>query len=632
MSPSRSHSGPRSHGHADSHKESHTSSHKASHKPAHKPEHKPEHKPAHKPEVHDQSAVKPRVVGGTPGSGTGGDASAVVSSAGAAASATTFTALKLAEPLLEALTDEGYTTPTPIQAKAIPPILEGKDVLGCAQTGTGKTAAFALPVLDRLMRESVDTARRGPILPRALILSPTRELATQITDSFEAYGRHSGLSHTSIFGGVSQFHQVRALHRGVDILVATPGRLMDLMEQGYVNLTAIKILVLDEADRMLDMGFIQPIRHIAAKITKERQTLMFSATMPKEIMRLADSLLRNPVKVAVTPVASAAPLIEQKVYMVQKHSKPALLMHFLNQDLVERALVFTRTKRGAEKLMKGLRRLGVSADAIHGNKAQNARQRALESFRSGRSRVLVATDVAARGIDVDGVTHVFNYELPDDPESYVHRIGRTGRAGATGIAIAFCDSEERGQLRDIERLSGKKIPIVAELPELPVLKDMVQHTDDDDDDDRRPMNGHRGGSRGGLRGNSMRGRPSRDGARPGQGTGPNSAPPYGNSHAPRAPRAPYAGQSGGHAGGHSETRSTTEGHTPRVTLDQLKRERSEGHREVKPTHEGHRTGDKPHAAKPAGPHASKPHAPKDGYPKSDAKRPMRGARGWTKKR
>jgi ATP-dependent RNA helicase RhlE len=391
-----------------------------------------------------------------------------------------FSSLSLASPILEALTDEGYTTPTPIQAKAIPPILEGKDMLGCAQTGTGKTAAFALPILHRLMNAPVDKTRRGPALPRVLVLSPTRELATQIGESFATYGRHTGLNHTVIFGGVSQFHQVRALHRGVDILVATPGRLMDLMEQRLVNLSAVKVFVLDEADRMLDMGFIQPIRRIASAVPAGRQTLLFSATMPKEIMHLADSLLKNPVKVAVTPVASTAALIEQSVYMVQRERKPALLEHLLNDPKVERVLVFTRTKHGADRLTKRLIQSGVPSDAIHGNKAQNARQRALDQFRSGRSRVLVATDVAARGLDVDGITHVFNYDLPNEPESYVHRIGRTGRAGASGMAISFCDSEERGFLRDIERLTGKRIPMVEAPHGLVDAKPMVH----------RPETGH----------------------------------------------------------------------------------------------------------------------------------------------
>ena len=374
-----------------------------------------------------------------------------------------FSDLGLNDNILRSLTTEGYTTPTPIQAKAIPPVLEGRDLLGCAQTGTGKTAAFALPVLHRLISQPVDKTRRGPALPRVLVLSPTRELATQIAESFATYGRHTGLSLTTIFGGVSQFHQVKALQRGVDILVATPGRLMDLMEQRHVNLSNVQVFVLDEADRMLDMGFIQPIRKIAAVLppAANRQTLMFSATMPKEIMHLADSLLRDPVKVAVTPVSSTVPLIEQSLYMVNRQGKPALLEHLLDDEKAARVVVFTKTKHGADRVSRRLEHAGITSDAIHGNKAQNNRQRALQAFRTGKIRVLVATDVAARGLDVDGITHVINYDLPMEPEAYVHRIGRTGRAGATGVAISFCDHEERGLLRDIERLTGKQVPQVA---------------------------------------------------------------------------------------------------------------------------------------------------------------------------
>jgi ATP-dependent RNA helicase RhlE len=387
---------------------------------------------------------------------------------------TTFANLNLAQPILTALNDEGYTTPTPIQAQAIPPVLAGRDLLGCAQTGTGKTAAFALPILHRLTTAPVDKTRRGPVLPRVLVLSPTRELAAQIGESFATYGRHTGLSGTVIFGGVSQFHQVKALQRGVDILVATPGRLMDLMEQRLVNLSMINTLVLDEADRMLDMGFIQPIRTIAAALPTNRQTLLFSATMPKPIMHLAESLLRDPVKVAVTPVASTATLIEQSVYMVPRVRKPALLAHLLVETKSTRAVVFTRTKHGADKVARQLNNAGIRADAIHGNKAQNQRQRTLNAFRAGQSQVLVATDVAARGLDVDGISHVFNYDLPNEPEAYVHRIGRTGRAGASGVAISFCDHDERDYLRDIERLTGKRIPAVTTLPNIPNLPPIVQ--------------------------------------------------------------------------------------------------------------------------------------------------------------
>ncbi|MBX3402052.1 MAG: DEAD/DEAH box helicase [Phycisphaeraceae bacterium] len=410
-----------------------------------------------------------------------------------------FSSLGLADPILRSLNTEGYTTPTPIQAQAIPPVLEGRDLLGCAQTGTGKTAAFALPILHRLHAQPADKSRRGPALPRVLVLSPTRELATQIGESFAVYGRHTGLSHTVIFGGVSQYHQVKALQRGVDVLVATPGRLIDLMEQRLVNLSAVRVLVLDEADRMLDMGFIQPIRRIVAALTEpqSRQTLLFSATMPREIMHLADSLLRNPVKVAVTPVSSAVPLIEQSLYMVPRNSKQSLLERLLENRDVTRAVVFTKTKHGADRVARRLARAGVSSDAIHGNKAQNQRTRALDAFRSGRVRVLVATDVAARGLDVDGITHVFNFDLPMEPEAYVHRIGRTGRAGATGIAVSFCDHEERGLLRDIEKLTGKAVPRLETPTDLPVIPkaEHAPHPAHGGHAPRRPQQPARGGPR-----------------------------------------------------------------------------------------------------------------------------------------
>ncbi|MFO0829514.1 MAG: DEAD/DEAH box helicase [Phycisphaerales bacterium] len=380
----------------------------------------------------------------------------------------TFKSLHLAAPLLRALEESAYHTPTPIQAQAIPPALEGRDLLGCAQTGTGKTAAFALPILQRLTAHrhaahATDGAH-GPRSPRVLVLAPTRELATQINESFATYGAHTGIVSTVIFGGVSQHHQVIALKRGVDVLVATPGRLIDLMQQRLVRLDAVETFVLDEADRMLDMGFIEPVRRIAKALTARKQTMLFSATMPKEIVQLAESLLKNPVRVAVTPVASTVPKIDQSVYMVSQARKQALLTHLLREGNIVRAIVFTRTKHGADRVSVKLNRVGISADAIHGNKAQNRRQRALEGFRNGTTRVLVATDIAARGIDIDGVTHVFNVDLPDEPESYVHRIGRTARSGATGTAIAFCDAEERGNLRDIEKLIGKPIRAITTLP------------------------------------------------------------------------------------------------------------------------------------------------------------------------
>ncbi len=377
-----------------------------------------------------------------------------------------FTSLGLAPQLLRAIRDEGYDTPTPIQAGAIPHAIENRDILGCAQTGTGKTAAFALPILHKLIEEGVPN-EKGRHYPRALILCPTRELAGQITDSFNTYGRHTRLHHTAIYGGVKQFHQEKALRRGVDILVATPGRLIDLLEQGILDLTEVDTLVLDEADRMLDMGFIDPIRRIAAAIHPDRQTLFFSATMPKEIRSLANTLLNDPVTVTVSPVASLAPKIDQSVYMVGREQKQSLLHHLIDEHNITRTLVFTRTKHGADKVTKKLNNAGIRADSIHGNKSQNQRQRALDGFKAGKSHVLVATDVAARGLDIDDITHVFNFDLPHEPEAYVHRIGRTGRAGATGQAIAFCDRSERSLLRQIERLTGNKIDATTDLPDLP---------------------------------------------------------------------------------------------------------------------------------------------------------------------
>lgn len=380
----------------------------------------------------------------------------------------TFASLQLAKSLLDALASEGYTAPTPIQAAAIPPAIAGRDVLGIAQTGTGKTAAFALPILHQLMAHpNAHTAGRPP---KALILAPTRELAAQIGESFAAYGRRTHLRHVVIFGGVNQRPQVNALRNGVDILVATPGRLTDLMQQRLVDLKSISFAVLDEADRMLDMGFIEPIRRIMSAVPSRRQTMLFSATMPSEIKHLADSFLRDPVRVAVTPVASTVDRIDQRIYQVPMPMKTQLLLHILALDGVERTLVFTKTKHGADRVVKRLHAAGVVASAIHGNKAQNHRTRALEAFRSGSAPVLVATDIAARGIDVDGITHVVNFDLPMEPESYVHRIGRTARAGATGEAISFCAPEERGLLRSIEKLTRLQIPqatLPTSLPPMP---------------------------------------------------------------------------------------------------------------------------------------------------------------------
>lgn len=367
-----------------------------------------------------------------------------------------FENLKLSASILKALNTQGYEHPTPIQEQSIPSILDRKDLLGCAQTGTGKTAAFALPVLHLLEgRERKDPRKRNI---SALILSPTRELAIQISESFTDYGKHTGLKHLAIFGGVSINAQISALKGGVDVLIATPGRLVDLMSQRVISLKHVEILILDEADRMLDMGFINDVKKVIAAVPSHRQTLLFSATMPKEITGLADSILRNPVKVEVTPVSSTAEKINQSVYAVEKKDKAALLVHVLKNREMKSVLVFTRTKFGADKLVKVLAKADIKADAIHGNKTQNARQKALGNFKDGKIRVLVATDIAARGIDVDELKYVINFELPNQPETYVHRIGRTGRAGNEGTAFSFCEPEEVEYLRDINKITSQNIP------------------------------------------------------------------------------------------------------------------------------------------------------------------------------
>jgi ATP-dependent RNA helicase RhlE len=368
-----------------------------------------------------------------------------------------FENLNLIEPILRALKTEGYTTPTPIQEQAIPIVLQRRDLLGCAQTGTGKTAAFSIPILQLLYQDRLQHKEQKTI--KALILTPTRELAIQINESLAAYGRHTGLKHLVIYGGVSQNPQTDALRRGVDILVATPGRLLDLMNQRFVHLDHVKMLVLDEADRMLDMGFVNDVKKVIAKIPAKRQTLFFSATMPKEIQHLADTILTNPERVEVTPVSSTADTIAQELFYVEKNDKRSLLAHILKDKDIKTALVFTRTKHGADKVVKDLVKIGITAEAIHGNKSQNARQRALTNFKARTTRVLIATDIAARGIDIDELTHVINYEIPNIPETYVHRIGRTGRAGASGIAMTFCDQEEIDFLKDIHKLIGKQIPV-----------------------------------------------------------------------------------------------------------------------------------------------------------------------------
>jgi ATP-dependent RNA helicase RhlE len=370
-----------------------------------------------------------------------------------------FQNLNLIEPILKALAKEGYTTPTPIQQQAIPLALNGHDVLGCAQTGTGKTAAFSIPIIQLLALQK----QRKPGI-KALILTPTRELAIQIDESIAAYGTFAHIRHTVIFGGVSQLHQTNALKRGVDILVATPGRLLDLINQRFIDLRQLEFFVLDEADRMLDMGFIHDVKKIIALLPQKRQTMFFSATMPPEIQKLADTLLRNPKMVEVTPPATTVEKIEQKLYYTNKNDKPKLLLYLMEKEDIDTALVFTRTKHGADRVVKALLKEGIKAAAIHGNKSQNARQNALSSFKAGKLRILVATDIAARGIDIDELANVFNYDLPNIPETYVHRIGRTGRAGKSGIAISFCDGETLKELKEIQKLIGIKIPVMEKHP------------------------------------------------------------------------------------------------------------------------------------------------------------------------
>lgn len=375
-----------------------------------------------------------------------------------------FSELNLIDPISKALEEEGYSNPTPIQEQAIPQILLGKDLLGTAQTGTGKTAAFAIPILQNLTKKNL---RNNQI--KALILTPTRELAIQIDESFKAYGRHLPLRTLVIFGGVKQGAQEAALRKGVDVLVATPGRLLDFISQGIISLKNLEIFVLDEADRMLDMGFVHDVKRVVKLLPQKRQTLFFSATFPSEIKSLADSMLTNPVKVAVTPVSSTAETIQQSVYFVEREDKLDLLAHILQNKISESVLVFARTKHGSDKIARKLQKSKISAEAIHGNKSQNQRQNALANFKSGKTRVLVATDIAARGIDIDELKHVINFELSDVSETYVHRIGRTGRAGNEGSSISFVDGLDLINLKNTEKLIGKKIPVV---------KDHPYHTDD----------------------------------------------------------------------------------------------------------------------------------------------------------
>ena len=444
-----------------------------------------------------------------------------------------FAPLGLVAPLLRAVAETGYTDPTPIQLESIPILLQGRDLLGCAQTGTGKTAAFALPILQILSaaRAEAAAAAPAPVPPagphgrpgrpaaaaprpiRALILSPTRELASQIQESFETYGKYTGLTSTVIFGGVKPGPQIQRLRSGIDILVATPGRLLDLMGQGAVSLQHLTHFVLDEADRMLDMGFIHDVRKVLKALPAKRQSLLFSATMPQDIEALAMSFLTTPARVAVTPVASTAEKISQSVYRVAKNDKPRLLEYLLRNAELSRVLVFTRTKHGANKVVKQLDGAGIHSEAIHGNKSQNAREAALAHFKSGETRVLIATDIAARGIDVDNVSHVINYDLPNEPESYVHRIGRTARAGAEGIAIAFCDWDERGFLNSIEKLTNQRIPVVSGHPyEATNTGPTAEQRAAMNQDDRPRRGGGQPSRFGGPRGGAGAGQPGRGGS------------------------------------------------------------------------------------------------------------------------
>lgn len=420
-----------------------------------------------------------------------------------------FADLGINKELVAAVEAEGYTHPTPIQAQAIPHILEGRDLLGCAQTGTGKTAAFALPTLQIVMERADISAQRSPI--KVLVLTPTRELAIQIDESFRVYGKHTGVRHAVVFGGVGQNPQERALRQGPHVLVATPGRLLDLMNQNIVKLDQLKIFILDEADRMLDMGFIHDVRRVIKALPKERQTLFFSATMPDDIQKLADSILTDPVGVSVTPVSSTAETVQQQIYFVDQGNKRHLLLHLMQDQNLSRALVFARTKHSANKVAEHLSKNNIRAEAIHGNKSQTARQRALENFKRGTTRVLVASDLASRGIDIDEISHVINYDIPNVPETYVHRIGRTGRAGAEGIAISFCDINEVDFLKGIERITKQRIPVVDEHPYPALIKVATEPADGrrrgaGGGGGRKPQSrgrsggGHGGGGRGGDHG------------------------------------------------------------------------------------------------------------------------------------
>ncbi len=432
---------------------------------------------------------------------------------------TTFNELGLSKPLLKALAEEGYTEPTPIQAQAIPSVLTGRDMLGIAQTGTGKTAAFALPILQRLAADPRPAPRRGC---RVLVLSPTRELASQIADSVRVYGRHMGFSVAVVFGGVKYGPQVKALAAGVDILVATPGRLIDHINEKVANLSGVEVFVLDEADQMLDLGFLPPIRKVVATLPKQRQNLFFSATMPGEIGKLADELLKNPARVSVTPAATTVSKVDQRLLFIETDRKRQLLAELFVEAKMDRALVFTRTKRGADRVAKYLEVAGISAASIHGDKSQGQRERALAAFKKGEVKALVATDIAARGIDVDAVSHVVNYELPNVPEAYVHRIGRTARAGAAGVAISFCSNDERSLLKDIQKVTRQTIPSFDRrndrtLGALAAVEEKIVMPE------RAPRQAQGGRGDAGPARNRNRGRPAGGGGQRGRGAGPKPA-------------------------------------------------------------------------------------------------------------
>jgi ATP-dependent RNA helicase RhlE len=503
----------------------------------------------------------------------------------------------LSEPLLRALSAAKYTVPTPIQERTIPALLQGRDVLGIAQTGTGKTAAFALPILQHL---SSTTVRAQPKSPRALVLAPTRELAVQIARSFDTYGYGLGLRLCTVVGGLGYGRQIETLQRGVDILVATPGRLLDLIERGNVKLGQVTFFVLDEADRMFDMGFVRDVRRISQLVAKDRQTLLFSATMPNDIAKLANEILKNPEKVEIAPQGRTVDKIDQRVYFVNSSTKRALLSHLLTDAALERVIVFTRTKRGANRVAEALEDQGVKSEAIHGNKSQNARQKALDNFSRGRARVLVATDLASRGIDVSGVTHVINFELPADAESYVHRIGRTARAGASGIALSFCDGSERGQLRSIEKLTNQRIAVIPtpsneDMPVAPPMRPRAER-EAHDNGEREQREGH------------FRRGPGRQGGHPGGGGRPGGG---GGRHRSFGDRPTHD------RSGHDQTR----GDRPPVQADQKFRggdfrDRPQGDRP-----QGDRPhGDRPQGERPQG-YAPRPHGDR---PQGDRPRPHGG--------